>query len=194
MTGSNDQVPSPGQIEANRPHLAAIALTQTIAAGDSLPVVEVPIKLGFSEVCHLQTGFRLSVYAAARAQAPNHAFVAAFGDPWLLAASIGGSLLYNAHQQEQARAAAAIQWRAADQGIVYLTNQRICLQGHVQWRDIPFSSLRSLDPYSDGIVLYQEGLSPTKLATSWLEYFYVMLSWLGFNRQIPVDRDSTGPI
>lgn len=153
-------------------------------------MVEVPIRLGSNEFCHLQTGFILSVYAAARAQTPNQGFLVAFGDPLLLAASIGGSLLYNAHQQERARAAAAIQWRAADQGIVYLTNQRICLQGHVQWRDIPFSSLRSLDPYPDGIVLYQEGLPPTKLATSWLEYFYVMLSWLGFNRQITVNQGS----
>lgn len=59
-----------------------------------------------------------------------------------------------------------------------LTDRRICLQGGAGWPDINYENLRSYEAFPDGVVVYQDCSSPVKLTTSWLEYFFVMFSWL----------------
>jgi hypothetical protein len=141
------------------------------------------------ETCHLQTGFVASVYQTANVQAPQTGFTFAFGSPLLVAATLGGSMLYNAHQQNKARMASAIQWRVANEGTIFLTDHRICLQGRAGWADVNYDDLRSFEALPDGVVVYRNQSSPIKLTTSWLEYFFVMFSWLGFSRKIPVHLD-----
>jgi hypothetical protein len=148
-----------------------------------------PVRLGDGEHCHLQTGFVSSVYATADVRAPGPGFSFAWGSPLLVAATIGGRMLYNAHQQTQARMASAAQWRLSNEGTIFLTNRRVCLQGRLGWVEIGYEQILSLEPLPDGVVVYQAQLPPLKLVTSWLEYFYVMVSWLAFGRKVPFTLD-----
>jgi hypothetical protein len=130
-----------------------------------------------------------STYQATQVAPQPNNFSFAFGSPLLVAATIGGSLLYNAHQRNLAERAAAIQWRTINEGAVFLTNRRICLQGRVTWVDLDYEAVRSLEALPDGVVLHQSGRPPLKLVTSWLEYFYVMLSSLALGRKVKVELD-----
>jgi hypothetical protein len=130
-----------------------------------------------------------NIYAEANVRAPQQGFTFAFGSPLLVAATLGGSMLYNTHQQNQARMASTVQWRVANEGTIFLTSARIGMQGRAGWVDIPYPNIRSFETVPDGVVIYQDRIPPLKLTTSWLEYFLVMLSWLAFSRQVPVTLD-----
>jgi uncharacterized RDD family membrane protein YckC len=113
-----------------------------------------------------------------RAVSYNRAFFAAFGSPAWLAASLGGSALYNNYQRTRAEAEAAAQWRLVDHGIVHVTNQRLCLQGRLSWVDISLGDVRALDALPEGVVIHRQGQSPVMIATSATAYLYVLLSFL----------------
>jgi hypothetical protein len=108
-------------------YLAAAQLSQALRDGWRPPPVDAPIALPADErVFHL-TEFILWTFSATTARY-NTGWFAAFGSPLWLAASLGGSALYNHHQRTQAEARAAAQWRLANQGILYVTGRRLCLQ------------------------------------------------------------------
>ena len=121
----------------------------------------------------------------------NRAFFAAFGSPAWLAASLGGSALYNNYQRTRAQTEAAAQWRPVDHGIFHVTNQRLCLQGRLSWVDIPIGDVRALDALPEGVVIHRQNQSPIMVATSATAYLYVLLSFLisGQVIRVPLPAD-----
>ena len=175
---------------ADDAYLSAAHLSARFQHGQGPPVIATAIMLGPAEyVAHCES---FSQYAySLRAVSYDRAFVAAFGSPAWLAASLGGSALYNNYQRTKAEAEAAARWRPVDHGILHVTNQRLCLQGRLSWVDIPLSDIRAVDALPEGVVIHRQSQSPVMIATSATAYLYVLLSFLinGQVIRVPLPAD-----
>jgi hypothetical protein len=171
-------------------YLSAAQLANSLRQGVRPPTREVPIVLGTGEGVFYSGLFDQYNFATASVSY-NTGWFAAFGSPLWLAASLGGSALYNNHQKNKARDQAAAQWRIVNQGTLYLTNSRVCLQGRLGWVDIPLSEIRALECLPDGVVVYQANRPPTKIATAAVAYLYVLLSFLVHGQvvDVPLSED-----
>lgn len=184
-SGNQQEPQAPAWTAADDAYLSAANLSARLGNGGSLPPLETAIVLEPGE--HVVYSDSFSEYAYATAQVTyTRGFLAAFGSPAWLAASLGGSALYNNYQRNKAQAKAAAQWRLVDQGLVHVTNRRLCLQGRLAWADIPFGDVRALDPLPDGVVIHRLRQAPVKIATPAVAYLYVVLSFVVTGQVIAV--------
>jgi uncharacterized RDD family membrane protein YckC len=170
---------------ADDAYLGAADLSARLRNGQRLPPLDSAIVLRPEEQVLHWENFTAHTYSRT-AVSYNSGFVAAFGSPTWLAASLGGSALYNNYQRGKAEAQAAAQWRPVDQGIIHVTSQRLCLQGRLNWVDIGFGDIRAFDALPDGVVVHRQGQSPVKIATPAVAYLYVLLSFLASGQVISV--------
>jgi hypothetical protein len=166
-------------------YLAAAHLAKLLRGGGRPTSLTVPIVLAADEQAYHVDPFTQYKFAASNVSY-NSGWVAAFGSPLWLAASLGGSALYNKYQRDKARAEAAAQWRVVNYGTAFLTDRRLCLQGQLAWVDIAFSTVRALEPIPEGVVIYQANQPPTMVSTPAVAYLYVLLSFLVNGRVIDV--------
>lgn len=162
---------------ADDAYLSAAHLSARLQNGQRLAALATAIMLRPAEYVSYCEGFSQYAYSQ-KAVSYSRGFFAAFGSPTWLAASLGGSALYNNYQRTKAETEAAAQWRLVDQGILHVTNQRLCLQGRLSWADIPLGDIRALDALPEGVVIHRQGKSPVMIATSAIAYLYVLLSFL----------------
>lgn len=176
---------SPGQEwrQSDDAYLSAIYLASFLRSGRRLAHVQANLSLGPGEQAYYGTGFAAYVFTAANVSYQTE-WVAMFDSPAWLAVSLAGSAMYNAYQRNQAAAMAAPQWRLADQGIVHITSQRICLQGNLHWIDIPLSAIRAIDALPDGVVIHRSGEPPLKISTLAVAYIYVLIVFLVHGRVV----------
>ena len=174
---------------AEEDYLSAADLSAWLRSGQGLPPVQSLITLSLGEKVYCCTDFTALVFSQAMVRYGT-GWLAAFGSPAWLAASIAGSAAYNSYQRSKAQAAASPQWRLADQGTVHVTSQRICLQGRLKWTEIQLSDIRALDAQPDGVVIHRRDQSPVKIATPAVAYLYVLLSFLqGHLIDVPIPGD-----
>ena len=91
-----------------------------------------------------------------------------------------GQHLVNRSQQRKAEAMAAAQWRVVDEGNVYLTNGRFACALRQQWVDLWYQELRASQCDGDGVILWYEGMPPTKLRFAHPEWMWVMFRHLAY--------------
>ena len=121
--------------------------------------------------------FRLEEFSGQTVTYGTGAFVA-LGSPLFAAASIGGSLLFNAARKRKAQAQAAPQWRVLATGMMHVTNMRLGLQGSAGWHEIAFDDIRAAECLDDGVLVYLPNASPLKIVVAWPAYLYVLLNFL----------------
>jgi hypothetical protein len=165
-------------------HAAAAHLSAALAGGWRPPAVATPIALLPGEVAHASTAFRASSFTGALVPY-SKGYMVGFGNPAVLAATLGGSLLYNHYKKTQAERMAAPQWRPVDDGMLHLTSQRFGLQGRLGWADIPYPDVRASHCTPHGIVLFLDGQAPLLVSTQWPEYFFVLFQWLAYEQVVP---------
>jgi uncharacterized RDD family membrane protein YckC len=195
MSHSAGGIPQPGSghgygpqvswTAADEAYLKAADLSARLRSSGKLPPLDTAIVLEPGESAVYCDKFTEYVYSTARVSYTS-GFVAAFGSPAWLAASLGGSALYNNYQRTKAEAKAAAQWRIADQGLIHVTDQRLCLQGRLAWAEFPLGAIRALDALPDGVVIHRQGQSPVKIATAAVAYLYVLLSFFVTGQVISV--------
>jgi hypothetical protein len=182
--GRGGETTSRGHLDsAEEGLLAAAHLAYALRSGWTPPAITAPIALYAGEAVYGSTGFHLFNYSGANVSY-RRGFVAGFGSPLALAATIGGSLLYNSVQKSKAQAQARVQWRLVNEGVAHLTDRRFALQGRLRWHDIFYSSVKATECLDDGIVIMLDGQEPLKLSTPWPQYYFVLFNWLGY-RSIP---------
>ena len=174
---------------ADEAYLSAAYLSAQLRNGQRPPALATAIVLRPAECVLYCESFSHYAYSQ-RAVSYSRGFFAAFGSPAWLAASLGGSALYNNYQRTKAEAEAAAQWRLVDHGIVHVTNQRLCLQRRLSWVDIPLRDIRALDALPEGVVIHRQSQSPVMIATSNTAYLYVLLSFLISGQVISVPLPS----
>jgi hypothetical protein len=165
---------------------AAASLSDALATGWRPPAAPALIALNPGEVTYASTTFHASSFTGA-AVSYNKGFMVGLGNPVVLAATLGGSLLYNQHQKTKAQRTAAPQWRPLDGGVLHLTSERFGLQGRLRWAEIPYPAVRASDCVPQGIVLFLDGEPPLLVATPWPEYFFVMFRWLAYQQIVPFE-------
>lgn len=170
---------------ADDAYLGAANLSARLQKGMKLHPIKVAIPLQEGEDVFFSERFLQYSFAKSNVTY-NRGYFAAFGSPVWLAASLGGSALYNNYQRNKAAAQAAAQWRTVDQGLIHVTSLRICLQGQLAWTDIPLSAVRAVDALPDGVVVHREGQAPIKIATATVAYLHVLLSFLVTGQAIDV--------
>ena len=175
---------------ADDAYLSAAHLSARLRNGQRPPALDTAIVLRPAEHVLYCESFSQYTYSQ-RAVSYNRSFFAAFGSPAWLAASLGGSALYNNYQRTKAEAEAVAQWRPVDHGIIHVTNQRLCLQGRLCWVDVSLGDIRALDALPDGVVIHRQSQSPVMIATSTTAYLYVLLSFLisGQVIRVPLPAD-----
>lgn len=176
--------------EADDAYLSAMHLAAWLRSGRALLPIQTFIALQPDEKVFYETGFAEYVFATATVRYGT-GWVAMFGSPAWLAASLAGSAAYNNYQRNKAQTQAAAQWRLADQGVIHITSRRICLQGNLRWTDIPLADIRALDARPDGVVIHRLGQSPIKISTAAVAYLYVLMSFLlhGQAVDVPIPGD-----
>lgn len=175
---------------ADDAYLSAAHLSARLQNGQRPPALATAIVLRPAEYVSYCENFSQYTYSQ-KTVSYSRGFFAAFGSPAWLAASLGGSALYNNYQRTKAEAEAAAQWRLVDHGILHVTNQRLCLQGRLSWVDIPLGDIRALDALPEGVVIHRQSQSPVMIATSATAYLYVLLSFLisGQVTRVPLPAD-----
>jgi hypothetical protein len=170
----------PGPTPQQQGQIAAVQLADALRGGWTPPTVEAPIARYQDEQIYATTACQLLEFSGANVNYRS-GFAVGFGSPLLLAATIGGSLLYNSHQKNKAQAAAAPQWRGQNAGPLHVTNYRFALQGQLGWQDLFYNRIRASECLVDGIVIFFDGQPPLKLAIVWPEYFFVLFQWFAYH-------------
>lgn len=160
-------------------YIAGVELSRELSAGWRPPAQPVNIALATGEHVFGQARVQVLDYSSQQV-AYNRGGFLAFGNPLLTIATVAGSVAYNAHQKKKAEAQAVAQWRLADEGYAFFTDQRIALMGGTGWADVYYAALRSSTPDLDGIVLMLNGTAPTKLVLWPQHWFYGLLRFFAY--------------
>lgn len=96
------------------------------------------------------------------------------------AASITSNLVGNSARKAAAAREAMARWRPIDQGYVYVTNRRFCIQGASQFNDIWFDSIRVSDCDSRSIILHPDGIPPLALGVDAADYWFVVFNKMAY--------------
>ncbi len=171
----------------DRSYVAGAELSRELTAGWRPPAQPVNMALAADEHVFGQARVQLLDYSSQQVAYNGGGFLA-FGNPLLTIATVAGSAAYNTHQKKKAEAQAAAQWRLADVGYAFFTDQRIALMGGTGWADLYYGALRSSSPDLDGIVLMVNGTTPTKLVLWPQHWFYGLLRFLAYG-EIVAYRD-----
>jgi hypothetical protein len=144
-----------------------------------------PIPLFAGELLHAGSQVTVSAFESRDVQY-SQGFMLAGGSLPAFLASAAASMAYNSHQRSRAERQAAIQWRPAGQGQLYVTSMRVALQLTTGWTDIALDELRALEQDAVGLVLWRSGSSATRLETVNPSYLHVLLAWLAFGWVVEV--------
>lgn len=107
------QPPGDAWSQADEAYLAAANLAAWLRGGQGLLPIQSLIALQPEEKVFYNEGFTGYVFSTAAVRY-SRGWVAAFGSPAWLAASLGASVAYNNYQRSRTQAEAAAQWRLVD--------------------------------------------------------------------------------
>jgi transposase InsO family protein len=165
--------------------VAAFALSVALTAGHRPVALDSSLPTFAGETVHSNAPAQLQRFTGANVGYNRGAFVA-FGSPLFTAATLGGSLLYNRSQRQNAQRQAAAQWRHADSGLCYLTTHRLAVQGAMGWVELPWRDLRNAEIDPSGIVIWAATGSPMRLIVPAQPWHYVLLRFLAWGQIVPV--------
>jgi hypothetical protein len=92
------------------------------------------------------------------------------------------NLVGNKARKAKAAREAAFKWRAVEQGNVFLTNRRFCIQGGSQWIDLWHSEIRMAHCNGEAIELEISERPRTALQMCLADYWFVMFNKLAYDR------------
>lgn len=165
--------------------LAASGLSEALRAGSRPQPIASDIVVGPGEAVYAHAGVQILQHTGAQVSYSRGGFLAV-GNPMVMAATLAGSALYNRHNRRKAVAQAAPQWRHLDEGIMYLTNARIALQGRTGWVDVSYPALRATHCDGEGLIVYVNAEPPFKLQTWCPGWYYALLRYLAYGEIVPV--------
>lgn len=172
--------------ESQRGLIEAKRLSDHLHRGGHLEELASPIPLFAGEALFSKVPFAVSEFSGRDAYY-NQTWVGV-GTPLMFAATLGVSAMANQARKRRARAEAAPQWRQLNQGVLYMTNQRLAMQGALGWWDVHLGSIRNSDVVpGDGMVLFLDGSNPMKVSMPWPEWHFVLFHYLAYGRVLPID-------
>jgi hypothetical protein len=89
----------------------------------------------------------------------------------------------NSRRRAEAEHDAQYRWRPVDQGRLFLTNYRFCVQGN-HWLDVWFPHVRMSECTGLAITLQLAGCPPMALLMPGPDWWYVMFQKLAYNRVV----------
>jgi len=95
-----------------------------------------------------------------------------------------GTAAGNKVREGRASAEAAARYRLVEQGPMYLTDQRLSVQGSAQWIDLWHSNVRASSCDGEAINLTVADLPPIQLRVWAADYWYVLFRWLAHNELV----------
>ncbi|HET7490194.1 MAG TPA: hypothetical protein VFJ85_19880 [Acidimicrobiales bacterium] len=139
--------------------------------------MQVPMMLGAGEVAYAVSSAQV-LQRTAETVNYQHSSMFAFGRPAFMVGAFAANAMMNRSARQRAERAAAAQWRWRDSGHLFLTNQRLALQGSLSWADFWFGALRSVNTDHLSLMMYLDGCPPTALRCPSPGWWYVALHWL----------------
>ena len=164
----------------------AASLADHLRQGGMPAVQPVNIRLGEDEVAYGAVQGQMFSYTGADYVDPGSTLVV-FGSPMWMVGTLGASMAVNAHRRKNARAAAAHQWRLENQGLFYVTNERLAVQGVYGWTDLYYDYFRATQATAMGIVAHFADWPMVRFSVDNPAWTWVMFSYFVLNQVPEVD-------
>jgi hypothetical protein len=163
-----------------RPDLSVTQLTGTLRSGRLPAPVSVSFPLQPGETCVGTVDADVEQWLEGDGAYTKKYVAWAGGLPGL---AIGGAINAVGNSRRKAAAAreAAERWRLIGSYRVYVTTQRIAIEGGSEWHEIWLQDLRRLERTETALELQTVGQPPTRLHAAPTAYWYVLLRRLAFN-------------
>jgi hypothetical protein len=165
------------QRELEESRTAGRELALAIKNGTDIPTVPCPIRLQPGERCFGAGDVGVMQHLSAEVE-----WTQKRGGGWGIGSMLvmgAANAVGNSSRKAAARRQAAPQWRPVDRGPMWLTNQRFAIQGS-NWIDLWHTNVNLSQCDGLTIELHLSGLPPTRLRTSFADWWYVMFQWVAF--------------
>ena len=157
--------------------VAAHELRTWLLAGQEFQPVQAPIILGAGEAAYAASSAEV-FQRTAETSSYQESSMFAFGPPAFMVGAFAANAMANGAARRRAEQQVAAQWRCCDSGNLFLTNQRLALQGSLSWSDWWFGALRSVSTNHAALLMYLDGCPPTAVRCPIPGWWYVALHWL----------------
>jgi hypothetical protein len=164
-------------------------LSESLTGGWRPSGQKVPIQLRPGEQCYAHGPAQLWQYLEGDG---TYVHKTRFGFSALGVAMAAGTVVGNSVRKSRAAREAAARFRPVDEGTLYLTDMRLAMQGKMQWYDIWFEDIRSVECNSTCITIQSAGNPPVQLYVWPVDYYYVLYHFIAYHNiiEVPAEVDA----
>jgi hypothetical protein len=161
---------------------AAHWLADLLQRGGLPPRLAPPIRVNPNEVCYAQAPAQIMMLIPAGDGSYVHKTTFGFS---LFGMAMGAaSAVGNQARKAKAARDAMEQWRPVGGGMVLFTTHRLAINQGQSWSNIWFQDLMSAQCDGRSIEIQREQEPAMRLSMQDIDYFFVLLYWLGFQQII----------
>jgi len=173
--------PHQGQDAGGVTTMTAHGLADLFESGGWPPPLAAPMRLEAEEVCYAQGPVRIQILA----EGENvYLHKTAFGlSPMGVAIGVG-TMLGNQHRKAKASREAALRWRPAGEGVIYITDRRLTIRDEQQWKTLRYEQIMAAYCNGGAMEVQREGAPSLRLTMPNVEYYFVMFFRLAFDRVV----------